>query len=412
MGETKAEKPILKVKLFGGCSLFLGENTIGDDENRSKKAWGVLCYLLINRGRLVSSKELFDAVWQEEEQDNPTGALKTLVFRVRRMLDAAGFPSQDLILSRRGGYTWNPDFEMDLDTERFETLCAAALDENRKMEEAERVCREAFDLYEGVFLPKMAKEPWAAPLCEHYREMYRKLVSRMALFYQQREEYGQMFHICSTAASIERFCEEFQYYRILALFSSGRRAEAMEQYQSVTQMFYREQLATPSENFKELYKIISCSEQEVVTDLARIQEKLEDQEPARKGAYQCEYAVFKRLYQLERRSVGRSGDSVYLCLITVGNQQGRNLKPEIQARAMERLQGAIEDSLRASDVYVRYSVSQYILLLPSTSYENGERVMSRILSAFSKAYVRKDVSVSYSLNAVLPVKEEDPDFVI
>ena len=31
--------------------------------------------------------------------------------------------------------------------------------------------------------------------------------------------------------------------------------------------------------------------------------------------------------------------------------------------------------------------------------------MHRILSAFNKAYVRKDVSVSYSLNVVLPQEE-------
>ena len=128
-------------------------------------------------------------------------------------------------------------------------------------------------------------------------------------------------------------------------------------------------------------------------------------EEKNRGAYQCEYAVFKRLVQLERRGVERSGDSVYLCLLTVGDRKGRTLKPEIQARAMERLRNVINSSLRSSDAFARYSVSQFIILLPSATYENGEQVMHRILSAFNKAYVRKDVSVSYSLNVVLPQEE-------
>ena len=77
-----------------------------------------------------------------------------------------------------------------------------------------------------------------------------------------------------------------------------------------------------------------------MTDLDVIQENLGTGSAGEgHGAYQCEYAVFKRLVQLERRGVERSGDSVYLCLLTVGDRKGRTLKPEIQTRAMERPEG-------------------------------------------------------------------------
>ena len=42
---------------------------------------------------------------------------------------------------------------------------------------------------------------------------------------------------------------------------------------------------------------------------------------------------------------------------------------------------------------------------PSVTYENGEQVMRRIMSAFNKAYVRKDVAVTYSLNLILPKED-------
>ncbi len=189
------------------------------------------------------------------------------------------------------------------------------------------------------------------------------------------------------------------------MYKMERQREALDHYRSVTEQFYRERLMTPSERFKELYEIISVGQQEVITDLTVIQEAMDRQESQGKGAYLCEYAVFKRLVQLEKRVVARSGDSEYLCLLTVGDRRGRTLKAEIQARAMERLKNVIQSALRSSDSYSRYSVSQYIILLPATNYENGERVMQRILSAFNKAYVRKDVAVSYSLKAVRPSPE-------
>ena len=60
------------------------------------------------------------------------------------------------------------------------------------------------------------------------------------------------------------------------------------------------------------------------------------------------------------------------------DRRGRTLKPEIQARAMERLRASIQKALRSSDVYARYSVSQFILLLSSATFENSEMVMNRI----------------------------------
>ena len=217
------------------------------------------------------------------------------------------------------------------------------------------------------------------------------------------KEYAQVEEICQRAIGIDRFAEDFHYYRIYAAYGQGEQETALKRYKDTTDMFYRERLMTPSEHFKELYKVISNSEQDVVTDLDVIQENLGTGGAGEgHGAYQCEYAVFKRLVQLERRGVERSGDSVYLCLFTVGDRKGRTLKPEIQARAMERLRASIQKSLRSSDVYARYSVSQFILLLSSATFENSEMVMDRILSVFNKSYVRKDVAVNYSLDVLKP----------
>ncbi len=69
---------------------------------------------------------------------------------------------------------------------------------------------------------------------------------------------------------------------------------------------------------------------------------------------------------------------------------------------MDELGSSIRNSLRRGDVYSRYSVSQYLMLLPTATYENGEMVLKRIIQNFKKEYSRKDLSITYSLQSVLP----------
>ena len=110
------------------------------------------------------------------------------------------------------------------------------------------------------------------------------------------KEYAQVEEICQRAIGIDRFAEDFHYYWIYAAYGQGEQETALKRYKDTTDMFYRERLMTPSEHFKELYKVISNSEQEVVTDLDVIQENLGTGSAGEgHGAYQCEYAVFKRL---------------------------------------------------------------------------------------------------------------------
>lgn len=403
MNRVSEERPVIRVTTLGGFSLTMGECVLGDDENRSRKAWSLLSYLIINRKKEISIGELFDTVWPEEIRDNPYGALKTLVFRIRKMLEAAGFPAQDLVVNRNGTYSWSEEtYGCLVDVDRFEELCAMALNPERLMADCMEYAVEAVALYRGDFLAKAAYESWVIPISSHYCSMYRNVVCRTAEYLTGAERCKETIELCRKAVLIDRFEERFYYQLIYATYLDGQQESAVKLYQDTMELFYRERLMTPSEKFKELYRIVSRTERQALARLDAIHAELNDSGPGQQGAYLCEYAVFKRLFQIEQRGVTRSGDSIFLCLVTVSDRRGRTLKPEIQTRAMERLKQAIKESLRSSDAFARYSVSQYILLLPTTTYENGERAMRRVLSCYNRNYVRKDVAVNYSLSPVLP----------
>ena len=181
----------------------------------------------------------------------------------------------------------------------------------------------------------------------------------------------------------------------------------------VMEKFYKERQITPSDKFKELYHLVSTSHLEEPKPFDDITVELSDPETAEDkaeenhyGAYECEYSVFKRLFWLERRTVSRSGDSVYLCLLSIERSKGDKMKPDVLCRAAERMKMVIQSSLRASDIFSRYSVSQYVVLIPAATYENCEAVMARITQAFNKSYVRRDVIAVSHVTAVLPADQD------
>lgn len=191
MIDTSGNKPVIQVKMFGGFTITMDDKSMGDSDNRSRKAWNLLSYLIINRRKDVSINELFQAIWQDGMQDNPYGALKTLVFRVRKMMEAAGFPSQDLILNQKGAYMWNPSWELSIDTDRFEFLCRRILTSQEDMRDMEKEWKEALNLYRGAFLPKSADDSWVVPLNTYYHSLYQKLVKAVCGYLLDQQEYAR-----------------------------------------------------------------------------------------------------------------------------------------------------------------------------------------------------------------------------
>jgi DNA-binding SARP family transcriptional activator len=394
------KESIIRVNMLGGFSISLEDKEIVDKNNQAKKPWSLLEYLITFRGRDIPVEELIDLFWKNESSHNPAGALKTLMFRVRKLLEPLDYPTHELVHQNRKAYGWTKDFQTICDTDHFEDLCLKSDNEELSQEERLVLCLEAFSLYKGNFLPKSEWETWVVPIQTYYQTLYEKLVQKLLYLLEERKDYPTIIDICQKVISINQYGEEAHYHMIYALYQSGNQYKAMEHYHHVNDMFYNEFAITPSLRFKELYKLIADKKHGITMDLGTIREMLMEGS-THKGAFCCEPSVFRDIYQLETRAIERTGDSIFLCLITISNLKGELLKPTVQTRAMDELSESIRCSLRRGDVYSRYSVSQYLMLLPTSTYENGEMVLKRIIHNFKKAYSRKDLSITYSLQSIM-----------
>lgn len=393
-------KSIIYIQTLGQFRVSIGGNSIDNSANQAKKPWSILEYLITFRDRDITANELIELIWSEDQSANPNGALKTLVFRSRKLLEPLAMPPQNLIIQRRGSYAWNPEYQTVVDADQFEELCSRASADGLSEAEQLLLYQQAIDLYKGDFLPKSSWESWVMPISARYHSLYLQAVHKVIDLLTTSGDWEEIIRLCEKAVQIESFDEGIHYALIYALYNTGKQNLALEHYKNTIDLFYNEFSITPSERLKDLYKVIRDEKHGITTDLSIIQESMKEHK-RKSGAYYCEYSVFRDIYQLEQRAIERTGDSIYLCLLTVRTSDGHLPKTSVMIRAMESLGNAISGSLRRGDVYARYSIAQYIVLLPTSSYENGCNVMKRIITNFKKEYTRKDLVIDYSLQSVL-----------
>ena len=398
-------KPILKIRMLGGCSLAYGEKTIGDANYHLKKPWMLLAYLIVFRNRAVSVEELINLLYPGEQGKSPQGALKTLVYRVRSMLDELELPdSRELILVTRGSYAWNADVPIQIDTDLFELACQRVGGTSWLLpEERLETCLSALALYRSDFLAKAMGEPWVRPLADYYHTMYIHLVQTTVGLLEAEEKWEDVINVCGRAIQIDAYEESFYSHLIRGLVRTGQTRQALERYKRMYTLFYTQLGVTPSAEMTELYQEIKREARQSASreseDLAAISRFLLREERVT-GAFFCELEVFTDIYNLEARSIARSGRSVNLGMIAAVMRDGSTPPLRLLNDYMERLGDCIGSTLRRGDVVTQYSAHQYLLLLPAPTPEKGQLALDRVLSNFTEKYPRCPLLMKTSIREV------------
>ena len=404
--EEKVED-LLQIKTFGGFSMSYGENTISDQDNRSKKLWTILEYIIAFHDRNIPKATVIDLIWNEESiSDDPENALKTALHRIRAMLSGLELPEKKAIIHKQGTFSWNNSIRCSYDFEEFISLYNKALSSERTDEEKIALLMKGFEIYKGEFLPKCATENWASNLSTRYLNIYEKLVNELAGLLVKYERFAEVTDICTTAASIDPMDENINYYLILGLYRSGNQHKAIEHYKRIVDMYYNEYGIDSPERFQALYDEITAHQSGYEADLKSIQKDLYEKN-AERIAYYCDYSVFQHFYKIQARSCERNGMSIFLMLLTIRHKDKQSDDKELIRNAMDRMQGVVSSALRSSDLYSRYSKNQFIAMLPTACYENSLLIGERILKKFDSTRPKLKVDVSFAVKYLEPQMYEE-----
>ena len=65
--------PTLQVQMLGQFTLRYGDRTISDSDDRSRRVWSLLAYMLYNHGRSFAQEELIHLYWSNGEKSADPG---------------------------------------------------------------------------------------------------------------------------------------------------------------------------------------------------------------------------------------------------------------------------------------------------------------------------------------------------
>jgi DNA-binding SARP family transcriptional activator len=225
------------------------------------KRRALLALLLLNANQVVSSDRLLDELWGDEPPGSGVTAIQVSVSKLRKALGSAAH----VLETRAPGYLLRagPD---DLDLHRFERLVEEA--SRAEPEQAAATLREALSLWRGPALAEFTYDSFAQAAIGRLDEL------RLAALEKRVEAELELGRHADLVAELEAVVvehplrERFRGQLMLALYRSGRQAEALAVYQSTRRALVDGLGIEPSHALQELEQGIL--RQDASLDLTRM----------------------------------------------------------------------------------------------------------------------------------------------
>ncbi|TMR10669.1 AfsR family transcriptional regulator, partial [Nonomuraea turkmeniaca] len=228
----------------------------------------VLAFLLLREGEAASIEEIVDALWGERAPESARGIVRTYLSRLRRAL-SSGEDDDHVIESSGGGYVMSPGVAC-ADWDSFCGLVrqARALRALGNTAEAADLLGDALRLWRGT--------PLGGARGDYIdRERTRLLQSRVTVLEERLVldvELGRHTEVgedLAAAVAAEPMRERLRELQMIALYRSGRQAEALSVYDEVRRLLAAELGINPGAALRTLYQRILHADPELATPVPR-----------------------------------------------------------------------------------------------------------------------------------------------
>jgi predicted ATPase/DNA-binding SARP family transcriptional activator len=209
--------------------------------------------LLIQPGAVVSTDALIDAVWRGEPPGNARNALHAVVTRLRRSL---GPPARELLRARPPGYLLAVD-RAQVDACRFEDLVAAGrqrLPEDPQA--ASALLDDALRLWRGSALQDLAEEEFARAEIDRLNALRMTAVEARIDAELALNRHTDVLAELTALVAEHPLREHLRSQLMLALYRSGRQADALEVYRQTRALLVEELGVEPGPELTTLYQQI------------------------------------------------------------------------------------------------------------------------------------------------------------
>ncbi|MFF8788571.1 BTAD domain-containing putative transcriptional regulator [Streptomyces sp. NPDC015125] len=214
----------------------------------------VLAMLGLNINRTASTEQLIDAVWGDSPPTTARGQIQVAISTLRKQFAQAGRPHA--IKTRAPGYV----LEMDtgsVDSLEFDRLVAGAREDTRadRIAEAAATLHKALELWRGPALDGVLNDPvqHAATHLNDTRLSVLEERVRLDLMLARHDE------VCAELTALigqHPLRERLYELLVLALYRSGRQAEALEAFQRARKALAEELGIEPGQELRDLEQAV------------------------------------------------------------------------------------------------------------------------------------------------------------
>ncbi|TCR21137.1 BTAD domain-containing putative transcriptional regulator [Streptomyces sp. BK205] len=246
-GDTAAGVP-LRFSVLGPVRARRGEELLSTGSPQQR---ALLAALLLREGRTATAAELIDALWGEEPPSQALAAVRTYASRLRKILDPG------ILVSESGGYAIRGLGEDALDLAAAQELATEAEKARNTGDlcHAREVLGRALALWGGEVLAGVPG-PYAEAQRVRLEEWRLQLLeSRLDMDLEQGCHAEAVSELTALTAE-HPLRERFRELLMLALYRSGRQAEALAVYADTRRLLADELGVDPRPGLRELQQRI------------------------------------------------------------------------------------------------------------------------------------------------------------
>ncbi|MFF3845750.1 BTAD domain-containing putative transcriptional regulator [Streptomyces sp. NPDC002328] len=252
---SSGEQAPLRFDVLGPVRAWRGEEslTTGSPQQRA-----LLAALLLREGRTATAAELIDALWGEEPPSQALAAVRTYASRLRKVLDPG------VLVSESGGYAVRGPADGSLDLTLAQELSAEAEKARGagELRRAREALNRALALWDGEALAGVPG-PYAEAQRVRLEEWRLQLLeSRLDMDLEQGCHAEAVSELTALTAA-HPLRERFRELLMLALYRSGRQAEALAVYADTRRLLAEELGVDPRPGLRELQRRILQADPEL-----------------------------------------------------------------------------------------------------------------------------------------------------
>ncbi|MBQ3106045.1 MAG: SARP family transcriptional regulator, partial [Eggerthellaceae bacterium] len=246
--------PQLRVNLFGGLEVYLGEEEVDPLLLRRQKVKNLLAVLVLNKGREMSRDKLISILWPNANPDVAVRNLYAVWSQLRRALTTPD-GSCPYLVRERGGCRMDARL-VECDASLFEDTCRMLLFGRPSLEECERLLAVVNERFADDLLPSELENEYIVRIREDYRV---RLVDALAAASTRLVSMGEVrggLWFAREALRRDASREDVYVTLMEAQLAAGQRTAALDTYFSLRRYLAEELGIDPSTKTVRLYREI------------------------------------------------------------------------------------------------------------------------------------------------------------